>query len=93
MLAHFPGKSILGDLGLARGPHNAELVVVDTGHCDMLLLNIHAARPPSFEDYHVVTSITRQAAAAMLGMPCLCTDQHDTSPMPIRRHLSALLDA
>ena len=66
------------------------IVIVDAGYSDMLMLDCPAPRPPGFELYHVAKLITRQDAANMLGMPSLCIQYHRQSSMPVVRKLYAL---
>jgi hypothetical protein len=89
LLADFSrGKHILDHLAQVRD--QGDIVIVDVGYSDMLVLDITAPRPPGFELFHVVRLITRQDAAGMLGMPSLCTLGHRQSTIPVVRTLYAM---
>ncbi len=91
LLADFSlgGNHILGHMAKDLG--HDDIVVVDAGYSDMLMLERPAAAgPPGFERYHVVKLITRQDAAAMLGMPSLCTECRTQPAMPVVQTLYAL---
>ncbi len=92
--AHTPDGR--GQYSTGPGPHGGarvvmhfSVIIMDTGHSNVILVQQRARPPRAFgwpeHSWHVVSLISRESAAAMLDMPGFCSRPHTAAPVPVEQ--------